>query len=112
MKKYLFVFLIILVPTAFADVCTGLPDRVHLAANGGVSLISQEIYESSKGKQICSVRETWKGVAPEVCNGWYSLILTTLAQKQPLKIQYLNDVQCVNVLDWADAESPHALITN
>lgn len=92
-----------------ANSCIGKVDRVQLTGSGDVELISKDLYGEDTGKKLCEFSNSWKGVTPEVCRGWYSLILTTIAQSSELKIQYTDELVCSDVKDWGYAEAPHML---
>jgi hypothetical protein len=103
----LLVSIIISLPV-FAYACTGKVDRVQLTGAGSVEIISSELYGNSTGHTICNLSTVWKDVTVESCKGWYSLILSSIAQNVAIKIQYTTTA-CENVGEWSNANPPHML---
>ena len=94
---------------SIAGWCVGVPDRVQLVKDGRVELISQGLYQDGHGRQICHLKQEWKGVAKEACVAWYSAILAAMVQKTKVMMQYPPNDHCQSQLHWGNAEPPHMI---
>ncbi|WP_444933926.1 hypothetical protein [Microbulbifer sp. JTAC008] len=107
MKNILGFFLLLAaVNVGASSTCEGVVDRVQLTRVGNVELISNDLYGSSEGRLICNMSSSWNSVAPETCRGWYSLILSSIAQQSAIKVQYNEGGACAEQPTWSDSNSP------
>jgi hypothetical protein len=112
MKWCVFGFFVMLSSHVLADVCFGQVDRVQLTRGGNVELISSALFNSTDGRTICNINSVWKEVGVNSCKGWYSLVLSSIAQKSDVKIQYGSGVACAATGTWSSAPAPWMLSNN
>ncbi len=110
MKKILTIISLLLLAN-HASACTGYIKRVQLTKTGAVELIAPGLYKTSSGSDdttghtICNMSVEWKGVTPETCRGWYSLVLSSIAQNKRIKMQ----IDSCTQEPWGRANAPHML---
>jgi hypothetical protein len=108
-SRFLPLFLFMASSSALADICSGAVDRVQLTRGGNVEVISASLFGSTDGRTVCNVNTEWKGVGVGSCKGWYSLLLASIAQNTPVKIQYDSGIACTETGAWGNAPAPWML---
>jgi hypothetical protein len=94
---------------AHAGSCSGKIGRVQMAYNGTVELFSAELYGDNVGRKLCNATNEWNGVSVDACKGWYSLLLSTVAQDKEVYIQYPGAETCIEQKAYNEAGRPHML---
>lgn len=103
--------IILLSVSEYSYSCRGKVERVQLTGRGAVQVIAPDIYKKESGEgdsvghTICNMSENWKGVTPETCQGWYALILSSLAQDKKIMMQITSCTQAA----WSNANPPHMI---
>lgn len=110
MRKIIFFVLAILsAPVLSTTICDGMVARVQLTREGNVEVISSQLYGNSDGRTVCNIHAEWKGVKPESCRGWYSLMLSSVAMKSKIRVQYSAGQTCAGQPSWSAANAPWML---
>lgn len=106
MRK-LFFALILFPASSYALNCDGRIGNFQIDFSGKVQITASEICGDGTGQAICSVAQEWKGINPEACKGWVSIVLAAKATNQPVRVQYRDLVSCGEIKSWANADAPH-----
>lgn len=89
--------------------CTGKIKQVWITHQGEL-LINSSWRQFHT--QICSVRETWKGITPEVCKSWSSMLHTAKISQEVITVAYFDtDVDSCSVLPtYRDTPRPNYIM--
>jgi hypothetical protein len=113
LTRSLLIGFILLPITAHAWVdCVGKFEKFHVIFDGRVQVYGNALYGNNTGRSVCDVSKVWKGVAPEACKSWVSILLTAQAAQQPIRIQYPDGISCRSMPTWGGAIAPQMIETN
>ena len=90
--------------------CTGKISQLWINAQGA-------LYINSSWRQfhtqICNVRETWKGITPEVCKSWSSMLHAAKISQEVITAAYFDtDVESCSALPtYKNAPRPTYIMT-
>ncbi|MDE1313077.1 hypothetical protein MEG05_01930 [Vibrio aestuarianus] len=88
MKKLLLALLLVS-PSAFADIsCSGEVKNVLQYANGSVNVLTTY---RNQYTYICNIKNDWKGVSPQACQGMLSILLTAQSTGKKIATYYTGD---------------------
>ena len=90
--------------------CVGSVDAVNVNSDGGVAIISNDMFGDLNGRTICSLKDTDIGVPIDVCKSWVSQGLASYASGTKIRIAYLNSSHstCSDIPAWSSAELPRS----
>ena len=109
MKFFALALLTMLSSISYSGSCSGKVGRVQMAYNGTVELFAFELYGDNVGRKLCNAETKWNDVSTNACKGWYSLLLSTIAQQKEIYIQYPHPQTCIEQKPYSEASRPHML---
>ncbi|MDC5850974.1 hypothetical protein OPW32_17400 [Vibrio europaeus] len=104
MKKLLLALLLIS-PVAMADIqCSGEVKNVLQYANGDVNVFTSYRNDYTV---MCNIKNDWKGVSPQACQGMLSVLLTAQSTGKKVATYYNgNQHTCQNLPYYGGAPGP------
>ncbi len=89
--------------------CNGNIPRVYTHADGGFYVIPSF---RNDWIQICSVKEDWKGVSPQVCNVWVNSVISGMLSSSSFTMYYAGISNCAMIPHYGEASPPGYVMVN
>lgn len=83
--------------------CTGTVSNSYVTPNGAVVMLGSW---APNYTMICSLRETWKGVPPEVCVAWLAKVDSAVALGRSMTVYYAGETPCNTLASYDTAPAP------
>lgn len=103
LKFLLLMFAAIYGANARADQCSGRVLGIFVNNTG--NLYIQASYRN-EWTQICNVTSTWKGISPDLCKQWSSLVTALRVTQEPVVVYYSETMACNAIPYYTDAPAP------
>ena len=96
-------------PAHAAFNCTGTVSRSYVQNNGAVVFRSSWAPDYT---QICNIKETWKGITPDVCLTWVAKIDAAVSLSLSVTVRYDGDLTCGTLPIYSGTPSPKYVMLN
>lgn len=106
MVKKAFTFLVVMSLSNFAHGAQSCGGRVSgVFVDSGSRVYIHTSYRN-EWTQICNITESWKGISPELCKQWSSLVTTLRVTQEPVVVYYNESTPCSSIPYYTDSPAP------